>query len=107
MIRLSATGREAASGEAAVFPQHLLALLGRRRNREVIALDLVYAVSGEQLELLLRFHAFGHDLEFEAVREADDGERNHRVLRIARDVANEGMVDLERVDRETLQVVDA
>src|SRR5205809_3056712 len=107
MIRLSATGREAASGEAAVFPQHLLALLGRRRNREVIALDLVAAVRGEQLELLLRFHAFGYDLEFEAVREADDRERDHRVLRIGCDVANEGVVDLERVDRKTLQVREA
>src|SRR6266480_954312 len=107
MIRLSGTGREAASGEAAVFPQHLLALFGCRRNREVIALDLVAAVRGEQLELLLRFHAFGYDLEFEAVREADDRERDHRVLRIGCDVANEGVVDLERVDRKTLQVREA
>src|SRR5438552_4393497 len=107
MIRFSAPGREFVSDEAAVFPQHLLALLGCRRNREVIALDLVAAVRGEQLELLLRFHALGHDLEFEAVREADDRERDHRVLRVGGDVANEGVVDLERVDRETLQVREA
>src|SRR6266516_5429954 len=99
MIRLSATGREAASGEAAVFPQHLLALLGCRRNREVIALDLVAAVRGEQLELFLRFHAFGHDLEFEAVREADARERDHRALRIGCEVATYNVVEHEREDR--------
>src|SRR5437667_11420839 len=107
MIRLSAPERAFASDEAAVFPQHLLALLGRRRDREVIALDLVAAVRGEQLELLLRFHALGHDLEFEAVREADDRERDHRVLRVGGDVANEGVVDLERADRETLEAREA
>jgi len=41
------------------------------------------------------------------VREADDGECDHRVLRVGGDVANEGVVDLERVDRETLQVREA
>src|SRR5882762_5146065 len=107
MIRLPVPGREFASREAAVFPQHLPALLGCRRYREVIALDLVAAVRGEQLELLLRFHALGHDLELEAVREADDRERDHRVLRVCGDVANEGVVDLERVDGETLEVREA
>src|SRR5882762_10484653 len=107
MIRLPVPGREFASREAAVFPQHLLALLRCRRYREVIALDLVAAVRGEQLELLLRFHALSHDLEFEAVREADDRERDHGVLRVGGDVANEGVVDLERIDRETLQVCEA
>src|SRR5438093_10898968 len=107
MIRLSAPERVFASDEAAVFPQHLLALLGRRRDREVIALDLVAAVRGEQLELLLRFHALGHDLQFEAVREADDRERDHGVLRVGGDVANEGVFELGRIDRETLQVREA
>src|SRR6266581_719395 len=107
MIRLSAPERVFASDEAAVFPQHLLALLGRRRNREVIALDLVAAVRGEQLELLLRFHALGHDFQFEAVREADDRECDHGVLGVGGDVANEGVVDLERIDRKTLQVCEA
>src|SRR3989475_4797180 len=107
MIRFSEPGREFASGEAAVFLQHPLALLGRRRNREVIALDLVAAVCGEQLELLLCFHALGNDLELETVREADDRERDHRVFRVRGDVADEGVVDLERVDRETLQVREA
>src|SRR5260221_2554900 len=107
MIRFSAPGREFASGEAAVFLQHPLALLGCRRYREVIALDLVAAVRGEQLQLLLRFHALGHDLELEAVRETDDRERDHRVLRVGVDVANEGVVDLVLADRQALQLPQA
>src|ERR1041384_3855560 len=82
MIRFSAPGREFTSGEAAVFLQHLLALVGCRRYREVIALDLVAPVRREQLELLLSFHALRHDLQFEAVREADDREGDHRVFRV-------------------------
>src|SRR5262245_13235553 len=97
----------AASVEAPVLPHHPGALLGRGRDREAVALDLVAAVRREQLELLLRLDALGHDLELEAVGEADDRERDHRVLRVGGDVAHERVVDLERVDREALEVGEA
>ena len=41
------------------------------------------------------------------MREADDRERDHGVLGVGGDVANEGVVDLERIDRKTLQVCEA
>src|SRR5262245_34212100 len=96
-----------ASDQAQILPQHPGALLGRRRHREAVALDLVAAVCGEQLELLLRLDSLGHDLELEAVSQADYREGDHRVLRIGRDVADERVVDLERVDRKALQVSEA
>src|SRR5262245_20332606 len=94
----------AASAEAPVLPHHPRAFVGGRRDREAVALDLVAAVRGEQLELLLRLHALGDDLELQAVREPDDRERDHRVFRVGGDVAHEGVVDLERVDRKALEV---
>src|SRR6266481_5917100 len=74
--RFSAAGCGLRSGEAPVFPQHLRAFLGRRRSREMIALNLVAAVCGEQLELLARFHALGHYFQLQAVREGDDRQRD-------------------------------
>src|SRR5690242_16474261 len=97
----------AASDQAPVLPDHLAAFLGRRRDREAIPLDLVAAVRREQLELLLRLNAFGHHFEPEAVSEADDRERDHRVFGVGRDVADEGIVDLESVDRKALQIRQA
>src|SRR5499427_3817055 len=79
----------AASGQAPVLPNHPRALLRRGGHGEAVALDLVAAVRGEQLELLLGLDALGDHLELEAVRQADDRERDHRVLGIGRDVAHE------------------
>src|SRR5262245_53850810 len=92
-----------ASVEAPVLPHHPGAFVGGRRDREAVPLDLVAAVRGEQFELLLGLDAFGDHLELEAVRQADDRERDHRVLRVGGDVAHERVVDLERVDREALE----
>src|SRR5215813_11662317 len=69
----------AASAQAPVLLHHLGALFRRGRHREAVPLDLVAAVRGEQLELLLGLDALGDHLELEAVRQPDDGERDHRV----------------------------
>src|SRR5512134_3053182 len=68
------------------------------------ALNDVAAVLLQEGELLGAFHALGHDLELQAVRHSDNGLGDGGVLGIARQVLDEGPVDFEGVQRETLQV---
>ncbi|MNM31227.1 hypothetical protein D3C81_417990 [compost metagenome] len=58
-------------------------------------------------QLRVFFHAFGDHLQLHAVRHADDGQHNGRVVRIAGDFAHEGDIDLQLVDGEALQVGQA
>lgn len=52
-------------------------------------------------------YAFGNDLERQAVGQRDDGAGDRLVGRRALDVADEGLVDLEPVDRKASQVAEA
>src|SRR5713226_9885340 len=76
----------------------------RQRPRKVIPLDLVTAVRAQEFQLLLGFDAFGNNLLLQAMRHTDDGDRNRSVIRIGGDVTDEGEVDLERIDREALEI---
>src|SRR5205823_2305443 len=59
---------------------------------------------GEEIELRLCSHAFRHDLEAETPREGDDGFGDGSVPRVGLEIGNERDVNLQRVDREVLQV---
>ena len=79
-------------------------LLRRQRLADPVALEAVAAAHVEEVELRARAHAFGDDLEPEAARKADDRLGDRRVARIGLEVGDERDVDLQRVDREMLQV---
>src|SRR6185437_370847 len=76
----------------------------RKRAREPVALDFVAGVRAQERELLGGFHALGHHLELQRVRHGDDGGCDRGVVRIGGDVADEFLVDLERVDGQPLEV---
>ena len=57
--------------------------------------------------MALGFDAFGHHLQLEVVREADDGQSDFSLVGIRRDIANESAIDLERIEREALQIGEA
>ena len=48
--------------------------------------------------------AFGHDGQAEGMRQADRGAHNGRVVVVAGDMRDKGLVDLQLVDRQTLEV---
>src|ERR1700737_4569297 len=81
-------------------------LADRRRLAEQIALHRVAAFLGEEAELLLGLNALGDNRHFEAVAEIDDGADDRRGLRIAAEIHHEGAVDLDLVERESLQVAE-
>ena len=65
------------------------------------------AARAEKFELLARGHAFGNHAQSQPARQGDDRLRDRGVARVGFDVGDERNVDLERVDREVLQVRQA
>src|SRR5258706_116272 len=93
---------------AARSSEELLRVLGRDRLADEVALDLVAAVRVEERAVLGRLDALGDDLEVQAVAERDDRLGDEALVRAAaRGVAHERSVDLERRDRQALQVRQA
>ena len=76
------------------------------RPAEVVALHLVAPLLPQQLHVRLGLDAFRGDREPERVPERDDRGRDRRVVGIGGDLANEGAVDLQRVQREVLEVAE-
>jgi len=56
------------------------------------------------MQLVQRFDTFGDNLESELLRHGDYGVDDRLVLRRVRNVAYEGLIDLELVDRQLVQV---
>jgi serine/threonine-protein kinase len=88
---------------AALRQQEVEEVVGGHRLAEQAPLAVVAVAAPEEIELLLRLDALGDHVEAEVLAHLDDRAHECRVL--ARDVrvAHEGLVDLERADRELLQ----
>ena len=82
--------------------------LGRHRPAEDIALDERAAEVADQLQLVLGLDALGGGLHLEVGREGDDGadERGVAAFRVG-GAADEGLVDLDLVERRPLQIAEA
>src|SRR5579859_4293228 len=59
-----------------------------QRRTEQEALDLIAAVSVQEIVLRFGFHAFGDNFEFHVVRHRNDAARYRRVVAIVRQVAD-------------------
>src|SRR4029079_16422694 len=71
---------------------------------EVVTLHLVARAFAQERLLLGRLDAFGDDRQAQGLTHRDDRLGNRAIFRVARDLADEGAVDLQRVDREALQM---
>src|SRR5437764_1075043 len=89
-----------------ILEQVRLEALRRQRRAEEEALDAIAALLLQELQLLLGLHPLGDDFEVEAVGHGDDGADDGGVAAVGGDVADERLVELERVDGETLQVIE-
>src|SRR3546814_2960079 len=74
--------------------------LRRRGPAEQISLPIFAALGAKRHRLLRRFHTFGHHLDAKIASQADDRGHDCGVVAQMRNVADEGTVDLQRVDRE-------
>src|SRR3954447_22861991 len=71
---------------------------------EEISLHSVATFVGQECKLLLSFNAFGDDRHLEPVAETNDGANDRGRLRVTADVDHEGAVDLDLVERKSLQI---
>ena len=79
---------------------------GRQGTRQQEALELIAVVIAQESELLLGLDALGDDDELQAPSHRDDGHRDGGVVLVGGEVAHEGLVQLDPVDREALEVVE-
>ncbi len=73
--------------------------LDRGRVMEQEALESAATVAEQDLELRGVLHAFGDDAQAECMSEGDDGPDDRQAVRVGRQVADEGAVDLQLVQR--------
>lgn len=82
--------------------QHLFKGSCRNRPAEIVALNLVTVVGFEERKLFLAFDAFSDHRHLQTMRHADDGLDDGGIVFVMGDVPHKGLIDLERIDRESL-----
>src|ERR1051326_3740806 len=80
--------------------------VGVKGPAEVEALRLIALAALQESELVLGFHTFGDHAQTQRPRDGDHSRDDRAVALIRGDAGDEGAVDLHRVERESLQVVE-
>ena len=88
-------------------PEQLLDGARLDRLAEMVALDLIAAVFMQECQLLVRLHPFGNHPHVELLPQGDHGCGNAAIGGILREVADEGVIDLQPGDRKILQRAQA
>ncbi|MNF60640.1 hypothetical protein D3C84_422620 [compost metagenome] len=86
------------------FTQHRTQFRQRHRAAEQVALDEITAVALEKLVLLKGFDAFGDHLQMQGVSHDDNRLNDFHVLSRLGNVLDERAIDLQRVERQALEV---
>src|SRR6266536_6158770 len=84
--------------------QELPEVRGGEGAAEQEPLHTVALAGGEELELRLGLHPLRHHAQLQGMGQGDDGGGDGGVIGVARDVAHEGLVDLQGVDGQALEV---
>ena len=80
---------------------------GCYRPADEIALHVVAAAGPQEIDLRLGFHAFGDHLDLQLLRQRDDRAGDRLVVVVARNILDEGPVDLQPADGKALQRAEA
>ncbi len=88
----------------AIFLQQQAEIGDAQRFAEEIALYHVAALFTQEFQLMRIFYPFGDHRQAQVVRHSDNGGRDGDVIGVAGDVLDEGAIDFECMQRETLQV---
>ena len=86
------------------LPNERFEVVRQHRRAQQEALELIAFDVAEEGELRLRLHALGNDPQVEAAGHRYNRRDDGGVILIRRYVLNKGAVDLDRVDREALEV---
>ena|ERR1700735_2267613 len=82
-------------------------LLRRERPAEMVSLRLIASMILEEGKILGGFNSFGNDSEMETLSHADNRTHNCSVTGRTGDLADEGLIDLEGIQRKFSQVAQA
>ncbi len=74
---------------------------------EIVALRLVALMSLQKRQLFQRFHTLGHHAQLQAAAHADHGRHDGGLIRSSGDLADKGLVNLQRINRKFSQVTQA
>src|ERR1700686_1590958 len=74
---------------------------------EEVTLTLGTAAGLKESELFLRFDALGDDALIEVLSHVDDGADDGRIVGVAGDLVNKGLVNLEGVDGKLAEIAEA
>src|SRR4029077_11624499 len=86
--------------------QRHLEFLRRHRTAAEETLDHLAMLPPQKRALLLGLHYFRHDAEFERAGHGDHRGDDGPIIGVSREIADEVLIDLHRVDRKTLQVAE-
>ena len=86
--------------------RNLVTGFGARGLGKQIALAIAAAERDELRALIGVLDAFGDRVQLECRRQPDDRARQRRVAAVLRNLRDERPVDLQNVDRETLQIAE-
>lgn len=84
--------------------QQFLEFFRRHRLAEQKALVSSAAVVIEQFKLRLGFHALGYDIQGQVMRHADDGLDDHNIVGVGGNILDEGFIDLQLIQRQSLEI---
>lgn len=105
--RASKRGEEWSRRSLTLDLEHLGELVGEDGTAEIISLRFVTLVGLQKSQLFLCLHPFGNDSQPQASAHADDRGHDCRLVGSGGDLADERLVDLERIDRELSQIAQA
>src|ERR1700688_958732 len=88
-------------------PQQVRELVGGHGPAEEVALSLRAAPGSQEGELFLGFDALGNDTLLEVLTHINDGADDGRIVRVAGDLVDKGLVNLEDVDGELAEIAEA
>src|SRR5580700_10684259 len=74
---------------------------------KVISLGLVAFMSLEECQFIFGFHAFRDHPQVQGATHTDDRRHDGGVVRSRSDLANEGLVDLQGIDRKLSKITEA
>src|SRR5271167_2335594 len=100
----SGANRESGRFAAPIELEDLRHRLPSQRPIQNITLDRIASLGAQKRQLLRRFYSFSHYFESHAMRHCDDGASDLLVVGVRRNVLDERAIDLQRVDREALEV---
>src|SRR5690606_11786163 len=74
------------------------------RPTDEISLPFIATIFLEEGDVLRFFYALGNHLELESVRQCNDGLRNNCVVLISIAIEDKRLIDLDAIDRKTLEI---